>query len=46
MRLVMLTNCDVLILYSEIHQHFKDLHNSTDKCVLQNHAWVRDPFKV
>lgn len=48
MRLVvLLTKSDVLILYNEICQHFKDLHNSNDQCMmLQNLEWLRDPFKV
>lgn len=41
------------ILYNEIHQHLKNLHNllnyylPDNQCMmLQNHAWVKDPFKV
>lgn len=51
---VLTKNMIVWIWYKEICQHLKDLQNSlnstfkmTNECtVLENHAQIKDPFKV
>ena len=48
-----ITECDILLLLEEMYQLVEDLLNS-GKCyfandefvMLQNHAWVKDPFKM
>lgn len=40
------------ILYKKLCEHLEDQHNSVDQnylnnqCMIQNYAWVREPFKV
>lgn len=48
-----INKCDVLILYNEICQYLDDQHNSVNQyfpndqfIMLQNHAWVKELFKV
>lgn len=48
-----LMKCDILILCNETYPYLKDVHTSVNQyflsghsIIVQNHAWVKDPFKV
>lgn len=47
-----LPNVIFKVLYKKICKHLEDQHNSVNQyylnnqCMIQNHAWIKDPFQV
>lgn len=45
---VVLTNVIFFILYNKMYRYLENMHNFSElifSMMLQNHAWVKDPFK-